>query len=172
MSVSFNEALQKVIQTFLLDEINTAMPGMVERQDGAYRVIVTPTINRKYTNGTVLKYKPIASVPLIVPRTKEAVFRLPALVRGDTVLLVFSQSALDTWLVSEDGKQISPDDPRRFDITDAVAIPGLYPFKVTTPEPIATDSLEIVYKDASIEITKLGQVRINGDNLTVDKDDP
>jgi len=169
MTISFNEALQKVIQTFLLEEINTAMPGIVERQDGAYRVIVTPAINRKYSNGTVLKYKPIASIPLVVPRTKEAAFRLPALVRGDTVLLIFSQSALDTWLSSNEGKQINPDDPRRFDITDAVAIPGLYPFKVTTPEPVSTDNLEIIYKDASIIITPQGQVRINGDNLTVDK---
>jgi len=184
-NVSFSEALQRVVNTFLFENFNTAIPAIVEKQDGPYRVVVTPAINHKYPDGTILNHNPIANVPLVMSRTKNAVIRLPKLQSGDGVLLIFSQKALDTWLSSDNTKQVSADDPRRFDLTDAIAIPGLFPFDIETPSPVDEESLEIIHNGAIISIDKndkitmsnsdctieidSNKVSINGENLTVDK---
>lgn len=182
-NITFQEALNRLFSTFIFENINTCIPGIIERQDGPYRAVVVPAINRKYSDGTILKYKPIANVPIIYQRTAKAAIRLPKLQKGDTVLLIFTQKALDTWLSSDDGAQCQVDDPRRFDITDAICLPGLYPFKVDTPEPESLDNLEIIFNDSKILINPDNEiildngkgkieilsdkVKINGDFLTV-----
>lgn len=184
MSITFAEALQRIVNTFLFENCNTVVPAIVEKQDGNFRIQCTPALNRKYPDGTVLEYKPIVNVPLIYPRTRQAIFRLPKLQKGDSVLIVFSQKALDSWLSSSDGGKVTPDDPRRFDITDAIAIPGLYPFQVEDPVPESDENLEIKFGDSFFVLKPDGacsieaggctfemssnKVSINGSNLTVD----
>jgi len=164
-TISFNQALQRLFNTFLFEGVNTALPGIVDKQIDSYRVQVTPAINRKYTDGIELKYKPIVNVPLVLPRTSKAVIRLPQLQQGDTVLLIFSQKSLDTWLNSLNGEQITSSDPRRFDVSDAIAIPGLYPFKIGTPEPINLNDLEIIYEDSIISIKENGDIQFTSGNV-------
>ena len=45
---------------------------------------------------------------------------------GDQVLLVFSERSLDVWLSA--GGIVDPNDTRKHHISDAIAIPGCYPF--------------------------------------------
>lgn len=184
MNITFAEALQRIVNTFLFENCNTVVPAIVERQNDNFRIECTPALNRKYPDGSILEYKPIVNVPLVYPRTRQAIFRLPKLQRGDTVLVLFAQKALDTWLSSSDGSKVSPDDPRRFDITDAIAIPGLYPFPVNDPSPESIDNLEIKFGDSFFILKPDGscnieaggctfemssnKVSINGSNLTVD----
>jgi len=163
--MSFNQALQRLFSTFLFEGVNTALPGIVDKQIDSYRVQVTPAINRKYTDGEELKYKPIVNVPLVLPRTSKAVIRLPQLQQGDTVLLIFSQKAMDSWLNSIKGEQTASSDPRRFDVTDAIAIPGLYPFKVNTPEPKNLNDLEIIYEDSIISMKENGDIQLTSGNV-------
>jgi hypothetical protein len=45
---------------------------------------------------------------------------------GDYVLLLFNEKSIDSF--SQIGGLVDPDDMRKHDLTDAVALPGFYPF--------------------------------------------
>lgn len=107
-----------------LDDVHTALPARVERFDPTtLRGEVLPLIKRQVTkNGEVEPLPPILDVPFWMPKAGPFVLRLPVR-RGDVVLLVFSERALDYLLV--DGQPQDPRLRRRHALDDAIAIPGL-----------------------------------------------
>ena len=66
----------------------------------------------------------IYNVPVLFPRSRKAAVTFP-LEKGDTVLLVFAERSLDEW-IEKGGNKVSPEDPRRHDMSDAIAIPGCF----------------------------------------------
>lgn len=64
----------------------------------------------------------IPNVPVVFPGGGGFRFTFP-LRADDPVLLVFADAALDRWLSS--GREVDPEDERRHDLSDAIAIPGL-----------------------------------------------
>lgn len=118
--------------------IYTAIPCIIVRvnEDGIRQSIdVQPVINRKLKNGEVKEHPTILSVPLIYPASKTSAFTFPVNV-GDTVLCIFSQRGLDVFK-SLDGLPAAGTDYRKFDIRDAIAIPGLFPFSKAINNPAA-----------------------------------
>jgi hypothetical protein len=110
----------------LLRQTNTALPGRVEKYDEALKKAdVLPVIDETFADGTVLTLPVLTSVPVIMPATAAARITLP-IVPGDFVLLVFAQRSLDLWL-SEGGKT-KAGDTRMHAMSDAMAIPGIFPF--------------------------------------------
>jgi hypothetical protein len=91
-------------------------------------------------------------------RAGDAFISLP-LKRGDYVGLLFSERSLDIWLAT--GGTVDPKDPRKFDISDAVAYPGIYPFSMP---PVGADADNIVIRNGlgSLEITPLGKFLFQG----------
>jgi hypothetical protein len=75
----------------------------------------------------------ITSVPVAFPRSGEIAITWP-LAEGDTVWLWFAERSIDSWL--DQGGQRPPDNPRRFDMSDAVAYPGVSP----RPESVSNAS--------------------------------
>jgi len=67
----------------------------------------------------------VPDVPVVWPRSGGAQMTMPVR-RGDTVLLVFTDRSIDRWLAQ--GGNVTPDDRRQHDLSDAVAVPGLVPF--------------------------------------------
>jgi hypothetical protein len=67
----------------------------------------------------------VVDVPVLMPAAGGIRIRLPIQV-GDAVLLVFASSSLDRWLLH--GGVTDPGDDRRHDLSDAVALPGLFDF--------------------------------------------
>jgi hypothetical protein len=63
----------------------------------------------------------ICNVPVVFPWGMLA--DIPV---GHTVLLVFCDRSLDSWLVN--GGMVNPDDERSHDLNDAIAFPGLFDF--------------------------------------------
>ena len=58
--------------------------------------------------------------------------------KGTTVMLVWANFSLDNWAVSENtGKTYDPQDMGRHDLSDAIAVPGIFPFSYKVA---ATDS--------------------------------
>lgn len=112
-----------------LCDVNTCLPATVESYDRATQTCsVQPSLRRKYKSGEVVDLPIINRVPVVFPRAagRGVHFDLEA---GDAVTLVFSQRSLDIW--KEKGGTVSPDDPRKFHLSDAYAFPGGHP--VTTP---------------------------------------
>jgi hypothetical protein len=159
MSDHLVDAIESGVQS-MLGEINTAMPGRIVSYDPATnRAVVQPSLPKMLADGTPLPAPTIAEVPVLWPAIGGAVFTMP--VRpGDEVWLQFSQRSLDQWLGGDDS---APNDPRSFDLSDAVAIPGL---RRDLP-PVDPDAVVLQMGGAAIRIEPGGLVRIIG-NLMVE----
>lgn len=147
-------------------EVNTAMPGVVERYDAATgRADVSPVIKRVYVvdgKDQAFDQPVITSVPVCFPRGGGFAMTFP-LKKGDPVLLVFSQRSIDRWTDTDGKTKHDCEDDRRFDLSDAIAIPGLYTFKA----PIQTahaDNLVLAKEDGSchFQITTGGEFQMKG----------
>jgi len=162
---TFAGAFSYLFRKYCAEEIYTAMPGEITKYDIlSQKSDVKPLIKRLYDDGTETDYPVIPDVPVMMPRTSDSMIKLPVK-KGDKVLLVFSKMDLDNWLLS--GGISSEKTTAKFQIVDAIAILGLYPFNMKAPVSNNND-LEIVYKNSKIKIEESGKVDINNGNLTVE----
>lgn len=101
-------------------EVRVSLPGIVTAVDMENaRVSVQPAIKRLDADN----YEPvITDVPIVFPRSKKARITFP-IEPDDSVLLIFADRNLDTWLLHGGNKNVAPTDDRMHDITDAFAIP-------------------------------------------------
>jgi hypothetical protein len=114
-----------------LSEVNTTMPGkIVSVSDDGSRVVVKPSMPKALASGESLEAPQIVEVPVVWPRAQNGAVGMTMPLRpGDGVALHFAQRSLEGWLSGQ--SDTVPDDPRRFDLSDAVAVPGLAPSGTT-----------------------------------------
>lgn len=144
----------------MMEDVHTSMPGEVNNFDGKFAT-VKPLIKKVFIDGDVLDLPNLVKVPIIFPRTKTSGIVFP-ISRGDGVLLLFTERAIERW--KSTGSASEPGDPRRFDLSDAVAIPGL--FSEAQDALSSSDSaLEIHNSGQTITIKKNGDLEIGGSNL-------
>ena len=107
-----------------LDDVHTAIPARVEKfNPQTLRGEVVPLVKRKLKqDGEPEALPPILDVPFQMPKAGPFIMRFPVR-RGDTVLVVFSERALD--YIMTDGEPQDPRLRRRHALDDAIAIPGL-----------------------------------------------
>lgn len=147
-----------------LSQIHTCLPGRIETYDyTVQQASVTPLIKKRFKNGDILSMPIIENVPVVWPRGGGASLTFP-LVQGDGVLLVFSERSMDNWLSV--GDEAEPGGPAMFDLSDAIAVPGLNPFSV---ESLAAseDSIQIIYNDAFISIDTEGAITVDNGSGSV-----
>ena len=99
--------------------------------------------------------------------------------RGDGVQLQFADRALERWLSRPMGEQVAAGDERVHDLTDCIAVPGLYPLTSASNAENNDDVLLMLGEDKvrlkpnGIELQRGGSrivmtdkgVRIEGDEL-------
>ena len=73
--------------------------------------------------------------------------------------MVFQQRSTDEW--SETGGIVNPEDPRKLDLADAVALPGLYPFNDTINA--SEDNIRIQNDQSRIDMTPDGKFAIKNE---------
>ncbi|QMV49913.1 MAG: puncturing protein [Mu-like cryoconite phage AB09] len=132
-----------------ITELHTALPGKILSYDPAKQLAsVQPSLQRKYVSGESVMIPVLNNVPVIHPRSGKSIIHIP-IAPGDQVLLVFIERSMDIWKTQ--GGTPTPDDPRKHQYSDAVAIPGLYPFSapITVPNPSA---LTILNDKARLEV--------------------
>lgn len=144
------------VESRLLD-LHTCLPGIVEKYNKTKNTIdVTPSLKRKYETGEIVNLPVIMNVPIAFPRGGNFSLTYP-IKKGDSVILIFSERSLDVWKKS--GGIVDPQNPRKFNITDAFAIPGGYP--ENNPINDASDvAIRIKNKDALFEITEDAKFKI------------
>lgn len=115
--------------------INTCIPGVIVSVDDLSSLIVSvqPTINMKFKDGQVQEFPSITSVPLLMPSSSTSAVTFPVNV-GDPVLLVFSQRGTDNFKAGN-GRPAAPTDFRKFDLSDAFAIPAPWPKSKSVNDP-------------------------------------
>ena len=155
--VDMPSAIRQAI-LYQLNNVHTALPAAIVSYDYVkQRAAVQPLLNKVWGNGTTTPMPIIENVPVIFPRAGGASLTFPV-ASGDTCLLVFIERSTDLW--KSVGGQVDPDDPRKFNLSDAVAIPGLFPFSETSEAINSTDVL-LTYAGSSITIKESGDVVIN-----------
>lgn len=157
MSLPLNSLIDEAIDE-RLKSLHTALPAEVLSFDASKLMVkVRPFLMRKYKSGETEQMPEVYNVPVVYPRSGQHCFYFP-LKKGDKVMLLFSERSLDKWL--ELGSYTTPDDQRKFDLTDAICVPGLYDFKNPIEFKGANTSLLIQAPGGYIEITEGGDVSI------------
>jgi len=142
----------------MMAQMHTCLPGIVVSYDYTkQKASVKPLIKKKYRDGRVDSLPVIVNVPVVWPRSSNASMTFPVN-KGDYVMLLFAERAMELWLTQ--GGETEPGDTRKYDLTDAIAVPGLYPFSVPSLAENNTDLL-IKYNSTTIRITQSGDVNID-----------
>lgn len=132
----------------VLDNVSTSFPATIidplPKQDGL--VNVQPNCKIKFFgDNEEVEPKPINNVILIYPnRTNSTISRPPreSLV-GSKVLVHITHHSLTEWR-SSNGKSVFPEESRRFNINDAVAVLGMYSELTSWPNPQLPNTFEIL----------------------------
>lgn len=158
-------SLAKLLQTAIdgrLCDVHTSMPGIVQSYDRATQTAkIQPSLKRKYVDGNIVDLPIINKVPVIFPRSKGKWVHFD-LEEGDVVTLLFSERSLDTW--KERGGQVSPDDPRKFHLSDAYAIPGGYDLQGALVPNGPEKSIELAHGKNHIVIEESGKITLKNES--------
>lgn len=129
---------------YSMSDVHTALPGVVVKYDAkTRRADIQPSLKRKMPGGKFMDFPIIPEVPVLFLGTKKYTVHIP-LEKDDEVLLIVNERGTDTWK-DAGGKGIEEADPRRFDLQDCFAIPGLHPVEFIAVEDAG---LSIVHKSA------------------------
>lgn len=128
-NLSLAGLLNDAIERWVTERVYTALPGRVERFDEIKNAVDVKPLTREPVEledgSTVYESLPvIPNVPLMQFGMGGMRITFPA-AQGDTVLLIFARRSLDKWKTY--GGDVETD-ARLFNLSDAVAIPGLLPF--------------------------------------------
>lgn len=133
-SPSLPNIIEMAIDKKLLD-VHTCIPGKVEKYDATQqKADIKPLVKAPLfldddgdVEVEVESLPVIPDVPIGWPRGGGFFMSLP-IEKGDFVLLVFAERSIDNYLAGS-GSEVDPVVDNRFDLSDAVAIPGFAPFK-------------------------------------------
>jgi hypothetical protein len=150
------EALKNSVNSVIVD-LHTAMPARVESFDAEKNTVnVQPALKRKFSDGEVQALPQIINVPICFPRGGGGILTFP-IVKGDWVMLVFSERSLDQWWVK--GDVVDPLDSRKHALSDAMAIPGIFP-RDGASDRVSTEYVRLENDQASIELQPGGKFKI------------
>lgn len=164
--ISLPKLLQMAVDSRLCD-MHTCIPAIVESYDRSKQTCsVQPALKRKYTDGRIVDLPIINNVPVTFPRSGNAFLHFD-LSKGDVVTLIFSERSLDIW--KSKGGLVSPNDPRKFNLSDAYAIPGGYPSISGFSPNGGSNSIEISIGSNTISIDPSGEINLKngGGNINI-----
>lgn len=163
MKITLSDAVTQAVD-FSIQQLHTCIPGTIVDYDfTTQKASVLPSIKITFYDGVVVSHPILQNVPLIFPRSGGASLTFPVN-KGDGVLVLFSERSLERWLAST-GEEVEQGVNRRFDLTDAIAIPGLNSI-VTNSLGNATD-VKLVFKTASVTIDPEGNIILDNGNCAI-----
>ena len=178
------ESLRLMIESVISESVNTSMPASIMSYDAAKnRATVKPDLPKALNNGEALEAPKIVEIPIAWPSAcgGKASLTMP-LKAGDPLVNIVQQRSLEGWL---DGKRTMPDDPRQFDLSDSIAIPGGgHTGTVANPDDVVLkfdksfvqlkndNSLVVGNDQATITIDNAGNMTIKAKSLVFDVSGP
>lgn len=127
------------------------LPARVSALKGNQKVDVQILLKGRYVDGQVIEHPPIQNCIVSMPMGADYSIKVPVAV-GDTGIALFCDRSLDVWSVQ--GGIVDPQDSRNHDFSDAIFIPGLYPFNQQTQD--ATTDLVVTNKLSVTRFQKTG----------------
>lgn len=161
---SLESAISTGIQT-QLKEVHTMLPGQIVSFDAATQLAyIQPLLQRK-VGDKLINLPVLPNVPVRFMKSKAFTITFP-LVAGDEVSLFFIERSIDNWL-TQGGIQ-SPNDTRKFDLSDAYAVPVLYSQQEVLADFDPTNmEIRNAANDTKITIKPSGEVVITATKTTV-----
>lgn len=142
----FLSSLRSLIHNEMID-VNTSIEGVVTSYAGGL-ASVQPVGRKQYLDGDSLAFPVIPNVPVRWPNFNGGQCGVKGPVKpGDKVLLVFSQQAID-----------GTDDIRRFDLSDAYAVPS---GNIQASQGVNNDDMVMYFGPAYIKLTEDGRMEVN-----------
>lgn len=127
--ITLSNAIKSQINS-RLDHLHTSFPATIIEYDAAtQKATIQPMIERLDSSGDSFKPAPIHGVPILFPSAGTGILSFPVK-SGDHVLVVVSERSLDNYLYSDGTNPLNPEDRKTHDMSDAIAIPGLYPYQL------------------------------------------
>jgi len=182
---SLESVLVTAIETYLKD-VHTMLPGQIIKFDPIAQLADVQIQLKRNIDGELVTLPVLPDIPVRFLKSGDFTITFP-LKEKDEVAIYFMERSIDNWL--EDGGIQSPNDVRRFDLSDAYVVPILYSQKqkITDFDPdnmvikstngnskitLKTDGTILMETTANTEITSAktiinNDVDING-NLNVD----
>lgn len=155
--------LLRAVMDRAAEELFVGLPGKVESYDPLTQSAnIKPLLKRPYVDedGDVAQddLGIVNKVPVAFMRTKRFCSTMP-IEKGDLGILLFMDNSLDDYMFSDGSRALDVKDLRKHDISDAVFIPGVFPFTL----PITTD----VASSAVWGAIQGAQVRAREDGIEV-----
>lgn len=189
MPVPFNERLRngeiefyQVLMDRIFNQLRVSIPGIIQEFDPITQTATVQVAIREHVRQENLEYAwteipLLLDVPVQFPRGGGYVLTFP-IKKGDECLVVFSDMCIDAWWAN--GGVQNQIEKRRHDLSDAVAIPGIWS-QPRRYEKYSTKHVELRNDERSmfIRITDQSEdaidivapkVRINGRNITDQED--
>lgn len=158
MSDKFIENMERMVSSEIA-EINTCKPGKIVSYDAdSNRAVCKPDMPISLLNSESVAAPQIVEVPVLFYAAQiagvKAGISFP-LMPGDGVLLFFSDRSLENWLSGSNDQP--PDDPRKFDLSDAFAMPALNSAGFSGD----ARNVRIFFGEAEFLITPVGKMIFN-----------
>ncbi len=119
-------SLESVISTAIntaLKEVHTILPGQIINFDPVEQLAdIQPQLKRN-VDGELINLPVLSKIPIRFLKSGDFTITFP-LKENDEVAVYVIERSIDNWL--EDGGLQSPNDYRKFDLSDAYAVPVLY----------------------------------------------
>lgn len=165
MSFSISTAISDSAQ-YALANIHTCMPGQIVSYDYTTQLAsIQPCVDSRYSNGDVQRMPILNSCPVIFPKCGGASLTFPVNV-GDPCLVICCERSIDNWFM--EGGILDPQDTRRFDLSDSVAIMGLSPQNYPNSQGVPTATVFSATNNTDVLLTYAGgTVRIKPDGSTL-----
>lgn len=161
-----SELVQRIKETAqkAAEGIHTAVPGTIVSYDPAKgQATVKPSMKFTTKGGNIIDYPQISGVPVLFQQHmgQQATVAFPVK-PGDGCYLVISEQSLDYWMYGQDtGTNL------KFDLTNAVAIPGLFAQSNTVvAEACSQDAIIIDVSGTRITV-KAGKVQIDAAEVII-----
>lgn len=155
----------------VMEEMHTAIPARIQKFDASKNMATVKPYGAFVTgSGKKMAYPVITGVPFIFPQCSsehiEIVFPVKA---GDDCLVIISEVELDAWFGGGES-----DNNMRFDLTSAVAIPGLRNKSSSAlVEACKNNSIILKNGDVKLKVSKtdveiIGNLKVSGDVIAND----
>ena len=125
MTDELNRLLRESFE-YNMTNVHTCFPGTVVKYDpDTRRADIQPSLKRKMPEGKFMDFPVLPDIPIQFPGTKNCTIHFP-LEKDDEVSVHVMERSTDVWRDSG-GAGIEDKDPRRFNLQDCFAVPGLQP---------------------------------------------
>jgi len=148
-----------------MDDVHTCIPAKFDTYYGhkERKARVKPLTKILTSKGASISIPLIDNVPVMFPSGSEFSLTWKPK-KGDGCLLLISEMALGNYLNSPNETEI--ESSNRFNLTDAICLPGLWSFPSVPAAPANEDDMFLTYKDTYMQMD--GKTTTINGNLEVD----